>query len=333
MTRLIVHIGAAKCGSSAIQAYLMNNQPKLRDIGVVVPCKRCTYDGDVTGDHIWFFEALRPFDAEKRSAFLDRILKVKDRAEKTGASTIVLSAENLINPDGAHNLFVGLEKYFDLEVIAYLRRQDDYLMSAWQQWYVKETKDFHGWLDRAAGTLANWEDYIRPWESVVEPQKIKLRLFSRPDLVNGDAVDDFFATVRIPQDSLDPLVEPMNRSFDEALVRVANNVNDVFQSIHDNEFYTAMAFAIGKDAFKKTSGSSLLTLAERLEVYSRYEESNDNIKRKYFAELGEGRALFPPPTEADVITLDDKQKQEEEIAVLARGIFRMAKLMMRHDIT
>lgn len=333
MTRLIVHIGAAKCGSSAIQTYLKNNHPKLRDIGVIVPCRRCTPDGEISGDHIWFFEALRPFDAQKKAAFLDRILKVKNHADQIGASAIVLSAENLINPEGAHSLFAGIEKYFDVEVIAYIRRQDDYLISAWQQWYVKETKDFHGWLDRAAGSIANWADYIQPWESVIEPAKIKIRLFSRPYLLNGDAVDDFFAAVQIPQDSLDPLDEPMNRSFDEALVRVANNVNDVFQSIHDNEFYSAMVFAIGKDAFKKTSGSSLLTLEQRLEICGRYEESNAAIKRKYFPELGEERALFPPPTGADVISLDDKQKQEEEIAILARGIFRMAKLMMRHDIT
>lgn len=333
MTRLIVHIGAAKCGSSAIQIYLKNNQVKLRDIGVIVPCKKCNYDGDITGDHIWFFEALRPFNAEKQRAFLGRLLKVKDHAEKTGASTIVLSAENLINPEGAHNLFAGLEKYFDVDVVAYIRRQDDYLISAWQQWYVKETKDFKGWLERATGTIANWEDYISPWESVVDPQKIKLRLFLRQDLVNGDAVDDFFATVQISQDSLDPLDEPQNRSFDEALVRLANNVNDVFQSIHDNEFYSAMAFAIGKDAFKKTSGSSLLTLEQRLEIFRGYEESNENIKRKYFPELAKDRPLFPLPTEADVISLDDRQKQEDEIALLARGIFRIAKLMQRHDIT
>ena len=53
---VILHLGGAKCGSSAIQAYLKQNAMALSERGVLVPGTGLNFDTEVTGEQIWYFE-------------------------------------------------------------------------------------------------------------------------------------------------------------------------------------------------------------------------------------------------------------------------------------
>jgi len=55
MQKLIIHIGAGKCGSSAIQAYLGANAAALRAQGVLIPGLDLTTNARVYGQQINFF--------------------------------------------------------------------------------------------------------------------------------------------------------------------------------------------------------------------------------------------------------------------------------------
>ena len=60
--------------------------------------------------------------------------RLDDLFELEGTRQVVVSAENLADPDGlCASWFKGAATLYDTEVIIYLRRQDDLLIAAWQQ--------------------------------------------------------------------------------------------------------------------------------------------------------------------------------------------------------
>ena len=70
---------------------------------------------------------------------------------------IVLSAENLSNPMGWHNLFVPVSEKYELEVVLYVRRQDDFLLSACTALVLQASLTTSGgWLTRCVGVMGNW---------------------------------------------------------------------------------------------------------------------------------------------------------------------------------
>jgi hypothetical protein len=68
---------------------------------------------------------------------MEPLLKICEKGEYRGA---VISSENLCTPLGA-KLFKGLADIFKLHVIYYVRRQDEWIESAWKQWGLKTGAD------------------------------------------------------------------------------------------------------------------------------------------------------------------------------------------------
>ncbi len=62
--------------------------------------------------------------------------KLAAKAERAGLKAVICSAENMGAPWAASHVAVA-QKYFDCQVIAYLRRQDDWMLSSWAQWQFK----------------------------------------------------------------------------------------------------------------------------------------------------------------------------------------------------
>jgi hypothetical protein len=323
--RLVVHLGAAKCGSSALSWYLADNRSALRRNGVLVPGKLMDFVSDVDGHHVWFFENLRPYEAEQQRIFSNRLARLRAAAEGEGLNTIIISAANLINPGGFHRLFTTVDKLFDPKFIVYIRRQDDYIISAWQQWYLKRGDSFERFLADNVGKVANWYNQLLPWEEAVGRDRITVRRYGSRYFRNGDVVDDFITTTALNSEGCTALRPTHNRSFDEAIGRMASRIPDVFKDIHDNNFYNTFVYAIGEKAFKSRKGSSLLSYQQRLEILDAYASSNGALKAKYFPDLPDSEPLFQPPDPADAVTLTPEQQRDEEHNLLIRAVYRMAE--------
>ena len=54
--KLIVHIGAGKTGSSAIQKFLSLNCSVLAEHGVLIPGCKLDLESECLGEQIWFFQ-------------------------------------------------------------------------------------------------------------------------------------------------------------------------------------------------------------------------------------------------------------------------------------
>ena len=186
--RVILHIGAAKCGSSAIQAYLAQNADALANRGVFVPGPELEFDTHITGEQIWFFEGV----ATGGPKLGHRMAHLLREAQAKHASTLIISAENICNhPSLAAPMAEALTGH-DCKIVFYVRRQDDFLISSWQQWNLKRFDTVDEFLRARAGIDACWLDMILPWACAFGDDRICVRPFVRSELANGDVVDDFF---------------------------------------------------------------------------------------------------------------------------------------------
>ena len=294
---LFLHIGAGKCGSSAIQRFLAVNSDGLADAGMLVPGHDLTAGSKGCDMHLQYFEEGidRPdFGTEVR----ERLADLKATAVRRGDRAVVISAENLINPKGFVDLFPPAVDLFDVRIMAYVRRQDDFVVSAWQQWQIKQHTDFWDYYATTRGKV-NWFSQLEPWKQIYGRDAMVVRRFDRRALVDGDVVADFCDVIGVDVDRLERTGEA-NRSLHERFHPLASNHRTaLFRSIHDNRFYRFLEEVLGDSAYKDYRGSTLLTLAQRRMIVADHEGPNDRLKAEYFPELGD-QPTFPPPTADDV---------------------------------
>lgn len=319
--RVILHIGGAKCGSSAIQAYLAKNAGVLAERGVGVPGRALRFGEDVTGEQIWYFEELA--SKGENASLVEAIRGMCREAVAQGLSTVVVSAENLCNHGRLADIFAKALEGHDVQVVFYVRRQDDFLISSWQQWNLKRFASMEAFLDARAGRDARWYSMILPWAEYFGDERVKVRPFVRNRLRNGDVVDDFFAVAGLSQTGLVGLERDANPSFDEALARLAHRVRDVFDSPHDNRFYDVMARLLGEAALKNGRGSCLFDLDTRRHILALYSNENAALADRFVRGIGDEH-LFPPPDATDVIEKSEADRLSDEIAMLTRAIYALA---------
>ena len=333
MIRLIVHLGAGKCGSSAIQQYLSQRSiPGLRKNGILAPSRTMEASGDFDGQQVWYFQSLLPIDESRIVEFRDRLFRLRDQAQLAGCHTIILSGENLIHPVGFHKLFVGTEDHFDLRLLLYIRRQDDFVIAAWQQWYLKKGWTIAQYLSGYARTIGDWAKFLSHWENAFGPARITVRRYGTQYLVDGDVIADFFLATGLNKSGCTELSALINPRINEAIGRMGNRVADVFRDTDDNRFYESFAFAIGEKAFQTSTTSALLSHVQRLELLKMYDAGNEMLKQRYFPELASHEPLFALPVPEDLspyLQNRNVRKSTSCLSVLSMGLHRRA---LAHEV-
>lgn len=330
--KLILHIGGAKCGSSAIQRYNATHRERLAsELGCLIPDATLRMEGPFGGEQISFFEQMRRDKENGAEIVSSRILQLKRYMQVHDLHTLIVSAENLINLGGCEKLFAAVASEFEIEIVLYVRRQDQYFVSAWQQWHLKTYPTAQAYKQARLGIDANWTNMLKPWEQQFKAAKFTVRLFQRDRLVDRDVVADFYDAVGFGRLLAGTKSLEANKSFSEHLGDMACRVQDVFETPHDNAFYEVMAEAIGAKAFKETSGSHVYTLQERQEILGAYEDCNAQLRATYFADLADDIPLFDPPSEKEVVTRTEDEKRAAEIDLLTRAVFGMMRKMRKSD--
>jgi hypothetical protein len=205
----VLHIGSSKTGTTTIQRALRRNAPVLRATGHLYP----RTPGSVRHTKLGLF--VRPDDdlvrqpdwvrgdygtvPEFRRRFRRRI---DGEIDRSGAARVVLSDEGLFNAD---ERMVGRMRSFvtrlggQVRLVVYLRRQDDHLISRYQQ--VVKT----GEVERMATWAASkeWQgfyDYhhrLTSWQDL-GAATVVVRRFERERMVDGSLVADFLDAAGIP---------------------------------------------------------------------------------------------------------------------------------------
>lgn len=320
--KIILHIGAPKTGSTAIQNFLGLNAEALRTEGIIVPDDDLGMSGPVSGSHLRKMVELRENPVEGGKALEIAIANIFESAN--GASAILISAEHLAANKSGPRLFERLAESHDIEVILYIRRQDEFILSAWQQWGAKTEEDFLAWLLSVVGRQADWAAYLKNWETIVPRDKITVRIFDRRQMKDGDVIADFFDLLGLstPFKAFTYPPSLANPSLAEAIVDLVRGSKHAFRDRHDNRFQ-GFVHDVSGDRFVKNSRESILTAAQRRAIVKRYAASNRWVRQNYFPDRKED--LFAPIEDGNYFcpTRGEWRRQQLEFLALALyGLYR-----------
>lgn len=321
LSRLVVHAGANKTGSSAIQTFLAHNHGALREEGIVVPDTTCGLTKKVAGHQVFYLqELLSGPDGPER---LERDVDAIARAGET-AHTLLLSGENLAANPAAPKLFEALAGKYDTRLILYIRRQDDYLLSSWQQWYSKISDDFWAWLIDSLGKTGNWAAYLRAWGQVLPDERITVRVFEPEKLTGGDVVRDFLGCLGVER-AHDEFVHPktrVNPSFAQAVQDLVAGNRFIFDDVHDNRFYSFVQ-ELTDDTFFKQSGESPITHEQRQAIIDHYGPGNAWVRRTYLPDWN--GPLFAPLKPGDYTHVPPEARDRQQREFLVSMLYALRK--------
>jgi len=184
--RLVLHIGMHKTGTTSIQRFFVRNRLALKCFGIDYP-KAFDANGRRLPKHNDFFVAIshekdsgKPHPALGPSAA--RVEKLAGRV-KAGRVT-VLSAEGL---SGEHptfaRAFAPLRGKFDVRVVCFLRRQDEWAGSFYKQMVqsreVRESRKFNDFLRiRSTRDHLDYAKMLGWWADALGPDAIRVEIYS-----------------------------------------------------------------------------------------------------------------------------------------------------------
>ncbi len=266
-------------------------------MGYIVPDEKFKHSSSVSGNHVWMLQNFRDNLEKGEKLVRSRLLELGEKLEKVeGRRGIIISAENLSDGFGLERLFATLGYHFTPRVIIYIRRQDDFLLSAWQQWYVKRSNDFWAWLMRSITThkRGDWLHALQPWIDAFGINAITVRRFGRQYFENGDLLTDFCSSIDLDTSQLDLEIEQENAGLSDEVVEFAHVLQDLFETPHDSGLYD-MVRRWGGESAKKSGTSALLNFPQRNAVLEQYADSNNKLKELFFADDEPSGRLFYPP--------------------------------------
>jgi hypothetical protein len=291
---LTLHVGTGRAGSSSIQAFLRDNRERLGELGVFYPrtpggarhirlglfVKSQT---ELESSPEWYRQK-QSDPASFRKAFRRRLFS---EIEDSGLSRVLLSDEVLFgsSKQALRRLRRFTERIAEsLRLVVYLRRQDDHMVSRYQQGvkigWVARLRD---WAQEDMSDLYDYYARIRRHERLLDPTDFVVRRFEPESFVGGSLLQDFLDAVRIDARVEDLTQVPrINESLGAESVEFLRLLN-----IHRVEHEGATPGLIDNRALverltEASTGPTLTLPASVLDAFmEQWEESNRAVAREF----------------------------------------------------
>ena len=331
--RIILHIGAWKTGSSAIQQFMAGARDALRAHGVAAPADAV----DAYGRG----RIMKKLNGTDEAAAVILAEMAQLRAE--GVKTLVISNEHYwpLPEEAIKRIGERLKAVSDqVEVLIYVRPQE----KMWRSLHSQQAKKFQV---KTGAALWGTDDFLPPvfaeravhyhqtldlFANVFGQDAISVRLYERDRFVGRDVVADFLSAIGLDWTQFEREDRDINRSVGwkgvAFAVWVADEVHDRFQALNPGQIVgkpyiravkrTAEIFDdedwIGRDA-------DPMTTAEKQKIRDHYEADNQRLYQTYF----DGEEVFAPPGEGrgDPISVDAIPRRE--LAVAKRRFLHVAE--------
>ena len=293
---VVLHIGSGKTGTSSVQAFLRDNRDRLADLGTLYPVT----PGTTRHVRLGLFAksaseaALTPSWPRQNQpdhAKFRRLFRRRLRAEieSSDLPRVLLSDEVLFYlPDEALSRlgrFMGTIAE-SLRLVAYLRRQDDHMVSRYQQGVkvgvaVRLTdfakRDMTGYYD--------YYDRLRTHEQLVRPSEVVVRRFEHDSFAEGSLFQDFLEAAGVDARAQDwHQVTLQNESLDAESVEVLRLLN-----LHRRRTHGRAPGLVKNSVVKRlaqaATGPTLTLPDPELDAFmARWEESNQRVARAFVAD-------------------------------------------------
>ncbi|MCR4902294.1 MAG: hypothetical protein K6A23_05505, partial [Butyrivibrio sp.] len=349
MNKLYLHLGTPKTATTAIQFFLHDNNEKLLELGYEFPDTQADFKDDrgfaqINNDESAYANGNIIMDALVLNAYnkgqeaFDEVLQyvfpdmaeyykaviadnktnfeafvkyLKDKLEK---NNVILSSENLWTFN--YDFLERFAKEFGdrIEVIVYLRRQDYYVESMWNEviklgvvcdiaedylfYMLTEENDNHG---------LRYKSRLNKIAAIVNKEHIHVRLYEDSTIQkDGGICFDFLRTVGIDPEKIEwkktkrkvnerisgPAVN-MKRIFNEYLQHKVGGKEEILDLIPEHiGRYNRIFYRLSNEYVKNLNGKDYYFLSDfRLRIKKLFAADNEYIAREYLGKEP-GETLF-----------------------------------------
>jgi hypothetical protein len=269
MTKLILHIGIHRTGTTGLQRNLSGNRERLKALDIAYPFEQTNHQdlawaihrGDLTGADM--VEKLQPY---------------------ADCAKIVLSGEDFC----IHRSLAWLDPLkhaHDVEAVIYLRRQDHWIMS-WYNQHVKWPFSRRHSLMTPQEFLASVEDFywidfnetVSRWEDALGKDRVHVRIVEAGEV--RDAVGDFLAIAGIDASKLEIDSSQHNDSLPIETLEFARRAD--MSWMKPGKRMAVINFLRSVVASPAHTGKTLFTAIERQALLDRFADSNCTLARRRF---------------------------------------------------
>lgn len=314
---LYVHIGTTKTGTTAVQSFCIDNQEVLNAKGYCYPLFPYRYK-DVSerrNAHFLIAEAADRQTGRFREG-MDRILSLFEKYQN-----IILSDEGIWSAvyEQRMCMWKALKAEakaggFRIKVIVYLRRQDTYLISGWNQMVksgigtgaAKPWKDYVN--DLVYINKMNYATHLKKIAAFWGEKNLIVRRFEPKYFYGGSVYSDFLQAVGLELTDEFRIEQSMRNT------RLAGNTHEIQRVLNGMPGMTAGYHSFFRQAllsYADLSGKEypceMFSKEEAEAFMDRYREENRQVSEKYFngEDLFEAGWKDVPKWEKDNIHMQD----------------------------
>lgn len=303
--KLYVHVGTPKTGTSAIQQFCATNGEAFEKQGYCYPILPYKYPNKAIVRNGHFLTGLihdkngKRNVEEERRIFLEGMETVKKLF--VTHKGVVLSDETLWRstthwrPELWSELVeMGKEAGFEVVIIVYLRRQDEYLTSLWSQ-DVKEgflkasVRTWEEWFERGAqDKLIDYKAKVDEYINAVGKNNVVVRRYDRTGFIGGSIYADFLQAIGLEMTE-DFVVVESERNL--GLKGNTNEIRRIINTLPDISHKDHLFFRNVLLGFSGVSAanypSSVMSKEEKEEFLASCAESNREVAKLIFDEDGD----------------------------------------------
>ena len=294
--KLILHPGYNKCGSTSIQRYIHLNAETIEQQGFYISDINFRFTFDTPkilvrrASPFFYFE--RMMESQDFSNFQKRVESVVKKAERRGSKGIVISSEGLGNNEGRRrgvNIHKILSSYFnDVTVLIYIRRQDDYLLSSWQQWGHRLGENLDDHVSQALASSEYSPMYLETAKYFGElygEANVQVLPLVRGGLIKGDLGIDFCSRSGIDVSNLKDVGAHVNKGLNPYICDILSRSSNVYEHVHDNSVKALLESYGENESLLFRKDKLFLSPDSRMSIMKHYESENISLHSKYFKQL------------------------------------------------
>ncbi len=287
MSRIYIHVGAGKTGTSTLQSFFRLNEKLLKSAGFVLPTA-----GRVSLNNGIQHHKLANHGPYKCSAALEmwKDVRVQDKYD------MIVSSEdfhNRISQSDGPAFFTAVRdalSNYDIRIVFYVRRQSEWLRSAYGQ-FMRGPSETRTFAEFCATYQRNLPGQILQFAEVFGDEALAVRPYGAR-LVGGDVCRDFLHVLGLGEGSgFDMPLRDMNVSLSPDAVEFKRRVNQLRVSeVEQQKILKCLVqysiSRLGLEFKRETWGGMLLDIELALEIEEFNKKAYSEIARRFRPDLG-----------------------------------------------
>ena len=220
-------------------------------------------------------------DNNDLNSFEETINQLLYKANSSNCNTILISAENL-SQQRSIKIHEILASHFDKRnILLYIRRQDKWLVSSWQQWAHKRGKTLRECIDNSLNS--HQPDFLalaKMFEEIYGLDSLTVIPLHKKAFMEGNLIADFCYRTQL---SISDRVERYeNKSLNPYLCDILARISHIYRDHNDNSLKELLTSYIDKNEILVSNDKKILNEEQKIRILKHFENDNRILHHKYF---------------------------------------------------